>query len=81
MHFRFGLPASLWYALSLPIASLVSYAYEREARRILSAVRSSTLLVRLRFGAPLLFRLRTRLIREIDAIRTEYRKERYPGQG
>jgi 1-acyl-sn-glycerol-3-phosphate acyltransferase len=69
VHARFGLPASFWYALSLPVASLVAHQYVRGFLRFALGVRF--LLVRLRAPtAPRRLRaLRDELIAEIDAAR------------
>ena len=69
VHSLFGLPVSLWYALSLPVAGLVAHYYLRELKRF--SVNLRCLLVRLRAPAAArrLLALREELIAEIEAAR------------
>jgi glycerol-3-phosphate O-acyltransferase/dihydroxyacetone phosphate acyltransferase len=64
-----GWPVSLWYALSLPVTSLVAYYYVRELRRLVASVRNTVLLVRAPMAARHLLALRAELIGEIEAVR------------
>jgi len=68
-HAWFGWPASLWYALSLPLASLVAYYYAREVRRLAVSVRNTIILVRAPVAARRLLALRAQLIAEIEQSR------------
>jgi len=68
-HAFFGLPATLWYALSLPVAGLVAHYYLRGLRRFAASVRGAWLLLRAPTGARRLLALRNDLIAEIDAAR------------
>jgi glycerol-3-phosphate O-acyltransferase/dihydroxyacetone phosphate acyltransferase len=65
----FGLSASLWYALSLPIASLVAHYYLRGLRRFAASARGAWVLLRAPVTARHLLALRNELIAEIDAAR------------
>ena len=65
-HAWFGWPASFWYALSLPLASLIAYYYVREARRLAASVRNTILLLRAPAAARRLLALRAELIGEIE---------------
>ena len=68
-HAIFGLPASLYYALSLPIASLVAHYYLRGLRRFAVSARCAWVLLRAPTSARHLLALRNALIAEIDAAR------------
>ena len=71
VHAWFGWPASLWYALSLPLASLIAYYYTRELRRLVVSVRNTVVLLRAPIAARRLLALRGELIAEIEAARGE----------
>jgi 1-acyl-sn-glycerol-3-phosphate acyltransferase len=71
VHAWFGWPASLWYALSLPLASLVAYYYVRELRRLVASVRNTVVLLRAPIATRRLLALRGQLIAEIEAARGE----------
>lgn len=64
-HF-FGWPASLWYALSLPVTSLAAHYYLRQARRLAASVRNTVVLARAPIAARRLLGLRAELIAEIE---------------
>jgi 1-acyl-sn-glycerol-3-phosphate acyltransferase len=65
----FGFPASLWYGLSLPVASLTAHYCFREARRYVSGARCALVLLRAPAAARRLLAMRAQLIREIEAAR------------
>jgi glycerol-3-phosphate O-acyltransferase/dihydroxyacetone phosphate acyltransferase len=69
-HF-FGWRISLWYALSLPPASLLAHYYLRELRKFIAAVRSVSLLFRVPLAARRLLARRSRLVREIESVHAE----------
>jgi len=73
-HSLFGWPASFWYALSLPPASLLAHYYLREARKWGAGVRNTIVLLRAPMGSRRLLRLRAELIAEIDTARQELRQ-------
>ncbi len=73
-HHFFGWPASFWYALSLPVASLLAYYYIRELGQMGSAIRNMTIIFRAPFAAKRLLRLRAELIEQIEAARPEIRE-------
>jgi hypothetical protein len=68
-HAFFGWPASLWYALSLPVTSLVAYYYLRQARLLAASARSTIVLLRAPSAATRLLALRTQLIADIEQSR------------
>jgi 1-acyl-sn-glycerol-3-phosphate acyltransferase len=74
-HHFFGWPASLWYALSLPVASLLAHYYLREMRRLAASLRNAIVLVRAPLAARRLLARRRELIAEIEAARGEMHKE------
>jgi 1-acyl-sn-glycerol-3-phosphate acyltransferase len=71
----FGWPASLWYALSLPVTGLLAHYYLREVRRLWAAVQTTIVLLRAPFAAKRLLAMRAELIREIEAVRNERERE------
>ena len=71
----FGWPASLWYALSLPVTGILAHYYLREVRRLWAAVRTTIVLVRAPLAAKRLLAMRAELIGEIEAVRVERGKE------
>jgi len=68
-HALFGWPASLWYGLSLPVASLGAHHYFRQARRFIASLRCTWVLLRAPWAARRLLALRHELIAEIEAAR------------
>jgi 1-acyl-sn-glycerol-3-phosphate acyltransferase len=70
-HALFGWPVSLWYGLSLPLASLVAHYYLRGAHRFAASLRSALVLIRTPVAARRLLRLRRELIAEIETARWE----------
>lgn len=69
VHAFFGWPTSLWYALSLPVASLVAHYYLRALRRLAASLRCASVLLRAPFAARRLLAWRNELIKEIEAAR------------
>ena len=78
-HACFGLPASLWYALSLPVAGLVAHYYLRGLRRFAASARCAWVLLRAPASARHLLALRNELIAEIDAARWQVPTEALTG--
>ena len=70
-HRLFGWPASFWYALSLPVASLIAHYYLRELRRMAASVRNTVILLRAPVAARRLLALRGELIGQIESVRKE----------
>ncbi len=70
-HALFGLPASLWYALSLPVASLAAHYYAKELRRFAASLRCTAVQLRAPSAARRLLAWRKELIEEIEAARWE----------
>ncbi len=70
-HALIGWPISLWYGLSLPLASLVAHCYLQGAHRFATSLRSTLVLIRTPVAARRLLRLRGELIAEIEAARWE----------
>ena len=58
----FGWPASLWYALSLPVTGILAHYYLREMRRLWAAVHTTIVLLRAPFAAKRLLAMRAELI-------------------
>lgn len=69
VHGWVGWPFSLWYALALPVASLVAHYYVRGFRRWCARVRTGLILLRTPGAARRLQALRAELIAEIEAAR------------
>lgn len=69
-HF-FGWPASLWYALSLPVTGQIAHYYIRNLRRLGAGIRNTAVLFRAPLAAKRLLALRAELIAEIESIRPE----------
>jgi hypothetical protein len=65
-HLWFGAPVSVWFALSLPAASLVAHYYSREVRKLVAALRTSLVLLRAPFAARRLVARRAGLLAEIE---------------
>ena len=59
----------MWYALSLPVASLVAYYYVRGLRRLGASLRNTVVLLRAPMAARRLLALRGELIAEIESVR------------
>jgi 1-acyl-sn-glycerol-3-phosphate acyltransferase len=66
-YWLFGWPASLWYALSLPVTGLLAHYYLRELRRMWASVHTTAVLLRAPFAAKRLLAMRADLIAEIEA--------------
>jgi 1-acyl-sn-glycerol-3-phosphate acyltransferase len=69
VHAWLGWPASLWYALSLPVASLVAHYYLRELRRLWASLWNTFVLLRAPMAARRLLAVRAELVAEIEAVR------------
>jgi glycerol-3-phosphate O-acyltransferase/dihydroxyacetone phosphate acyltransferase len=79
----FGWPAALWYALSLPVASLVAHYYSRGFHRFAASAHATLVLLRARPAARHLLALRNELIGEIESARWQVPAEALaqPGKG
>ncbi len=73
VHLWFGWPVSFWYALSLPLTSLLAHYYALELRHLFVCLRNAIVLVRAPLAAKRLLALRRDLIAEIEAVRKEQR--------
>lgn len=71
----FGWPASLWYALSLPVTGILAHYYLREVRRMWAAVRTTAVLLRAPFAAKRLLAMRAELIADIESVRASESRE------
>ncbi len=71
VHAFLGWRVSLWYGLSLPVASLVAHYYVRAWHRLRADARAAVVLLRAPFAARRLLALRNELIAEIEAARGE----------
>lgn len=67
-HWAFGWPVSLWFGLSLPVSGLVAHYYLRELQRLVSAVRTVTILLRAPLAAKRLVAMRQGLVAEIESV-------------
>jgi len=76
VHAIWGWPVSLWYGLSLPVASLVAFYYAREVRRLACGLRTLWILTRAPFAARRLVVMRAELVREIEGVHEELRRAR-----
>lgn len=74
VHGRFGWPASLWYAASLPIAGLITHYYIKEAGYFWGSMKGLWTLLRARLAAGRIIGLRKRLIDDIEFHRAAYRE-------
>jgi hypothetical protein len=72
-HTFLGWPASLWYALSLPPASLLAFYHLRELRKLRASLRNTIVLIRAPFAAKRLLALRMSLVSEIEAVHVQRR--------
>jgi glycerol-3-phosphate O-acyltransferase / dihydroxyacetone phosphate acyltransferase len=75
VHHFFGWPVSLWYALSLPVAGILSHYYLRELRRLAMGLRNTSVLLRAPLATRKLLALRAGLIAEIEAVHAEIRPQ------
>lgn len=71
-HAFFGWRAALWYALALPVASLLAHYYVRELRRLAAGLRAATVLLRAPGAARKLRAWRAELITLIEAERRDF---------
>ena len=74
VHFWFGWPVSLWYALSLPVTGLAAHYYSREFRRLREHARTALVLLRAPLAARRLTKMHAQLLEEIEALRQAYRQ-------
>jgi glycerol-3-phosphate O-acyltransferase/dihydroxyacetone phosphate acyltransferase len=70
-HHFFGWRAAVWYGLSLPVAGIIAHYYVRQLRQLAGAVRDTFVLLRFPAVSRRLLVLRTQLISEIEAARSE----------
>jgi len=71
VHHFFGWPVSLWYALSLPVASLIAHYYVREVRHLMDNLRAGFVLMRAPLATERIVALRAQLIDQIEAQRRQ----------
>jgi hypothetical protein len=72
-HALWGWPVSLYYGLSLPVASLVAFYYAREIRRLARGLRTLWILFRAPFAIRHLVRQRAELVGEIEMMHKRLR--------
>jgi glycerol-3-phosphate O-acyltransferase/dihydroxyacetone phosphate acyltransferase len=77
-HALFGWPWSLWYALSLPPATLLAYYHLREVRRLKAGLRNTVVLLRAPLAARRLLALRASLVKEIESAHEDIRQRPPP---
>ncbi len=76
-----GWPAAFWYALSLPVSSLLAHYYAREVRRFGASLLTAKALLRAPATARRLLRERSELISLIEAEHAELLRARSAAQG
>jgi hypothetical protein len=76
VHRLFGWPVSLWYALSLPPASLLAHYYVRQIRQLAASVRHTIILLEAPMAANRLGATRNQLVAEIEAVRAEHKRRK-----
>lgn len=74
-----GLPVAGWYALALPITGLVGHYYLKEFARLTGSARTAAVLLRAPLAKRRVLRMRAALLRDIEGIRTAYRRTLKPG--
>ena len=74
-HSFYGWPASFWYALTLPVASLLAHYYVTRFDKLWQALRNLVLFTRAPALSRHLIRTRTELIAEIEAVHQELQQE------
>jgi glycerol-3-phosphate O-acyltransferase / dihydroxyacetone phosphate acyltransferase len=74
VHLCFGWPVSFWYALTLPLVSILAHYYLSHLSRLRHAVGNVFILARAPVASKRLLQVRAQLISEIDSIRTELRQ-------
>jgi len=71
----FGFPVSLWYALLLPVASLLAHDCMGGVRRFIVSIRTASVLLRAPIAARRIRTMREELIAEIEAARWQVPSE------
>ena len=71
-HQFFGFRATVLYACSLPVTSLIAHYYVRELRRFAASLRTAIVLLKAPWAARKLLNWRAELIALIDAERQEF---------
>jgi glycerol-3-phosphate O-acyltransferase / dihydroxyacetone phosphate acyltransferase len=71
-HLFFGLTATIWYAVSLPAASLVAHYYLREVQQFIASSRAALVLLQAPRAIRRLLAWRAELIALIEAERHDY---------
>jgi 1-acyl-sn-glycerol-3-phosphate acyltransferase len=67
-HAFFGLRATLWYALSLPVTGLIAHYYVRRLKSLLAETRDMVILLRAPATRRRLLAMRAGLIAEIESV-------------
>ena len=71
VHLCFGWPVSFWYALTLPLASILSHYYLARLSRLRQAVGNLLIFARAPLASKHLLEIRAQLIAEIESARAE----------
>jgi len=71
VHLCFGWPVSFWYALTLPLASILAHYYLSHLSRLRHAVGNLFIFARAPIASKRLLQTRARLIAEIESVRAE----------
>jgi len=67
VHAIWGWPISLWYGLSLPVASLVAFYYAREIRQLARGLRTLWVSMRAPFALRRLVAMRADLVSQVES--------------
>ncbi len=81
VHAIFGWPISLWYALSLPIASLTAHYYAKHVSRLLAGLRAFVVLTRAPVAARRLLAERAALLELVERQRRDIEEARAATKG
>ena len=76
VHLCFGWPVSFWYALTLPLASILAHYYVSHLSRLRHAVGNLLILARAPVASKRLLQARAQLIAEIESVRGELHQSR-----
>jgi hypothetical protein len=75
VHLCFGWSVSFWYALTLPLASILSHYYLLHIGRLRHAVGNLLIFARAPVASKRLLKARSQLISEIESVRAELHRE------
>jgi hypothetical protein len=76
VHLCFGWPISFWYALTLPLASILSHYYLSHLSRLRHALGNLLIFARAPVASRRLLKARAQLIAEVESVRAELHQRR-----